>query len=423
MGQTMSSVPNRWTLAGAAVLMQVCLGIIYAWSVFRGPLERHYGWSKTVSIAPYRWSILCFTLAMIVAGFWQDKKGPRLVGSVGGLLLGTGCLLAGLIGGTPLGLNLSYGVVAGLGVGFAYVTPIATCVKWFPDRRGFVVGLAVMGFGIGSMVFAPMLEAMLGKDPAQFAATIPKTFFVLAGVFYVLVTGCAQLYRVPPQGWKPAGWTPPASQQTARADFAPGEMLRSWQFYVLWVVYFLGASIGLTAIGESAPLIKELASVGAVMSGGMALGVMSLFNGVGRLAWGAASDRAGRRQVILAMFVISALTCTLLLPQTRDFWRVLMGICAVGFCYGGYLAVMPSLAAEYFGARRIGANYGILFTAWGAAGFLVPRWIAGVIEREKAVGSVASGYNQMFYALGALAVVGFLVTFLLRGPASRHETL
>jgi len=131
----MSSTINRRALAGAAVLMQVCLGIIYAWSVFRAPLEQHYGWSKTESIAPYRWSILFFTLAMIVAGFWQDKKGPRLVGSVGGILLGAGCLLAAFIGDTPMGLNIAYGVVAGLGVGFAYVTPIATCVKWFPRSR------------------------------------------------------------------------------------------------------------------------------------------------------------------------------------------------------------------------------------------------------------------------------------------------
>lgn len=408
---------NRWVLAAASVLMQVCLGIIYAWSVFRGPLERYYGWPKTVSIAPYRWSILFFTLAMILAGFWQDQKGPRLVGSIGGLLLGTGCVLAGLVGGTPMGLNLAYGVVAGLGVGFAYVTPIATCVKWFPDKRGFVVGLAVMGFGIGSLVFAPLLEALLGKDPALYGATIPRTFFLLAAVFYVLVIGCAQFFRVPPKGWKPAGWNPPAGAQALRLDLAPSQMLRTWQFYVLWIVYFLGSSIGLTAIGESAPLVNELAGATAAMTGGMALGVMSLFNGAGRLAWGAASDRAGRRPVLLAMFAAGALTCLLLLPETRAFWRVLTGLCAVGFCYGGYLALMPALTAEYFGAGRIGANYGLLFTAWGAAGFTVPRWIAALIEQHKRAGAVEAGYSQMFYALGGLAVLGFVVALLLRRPA------
>ncbi len=413
----MTSRVDRRVLAGSAVLMQVCLGIIYAWSVFRGPLEQHYGWTKTESIAPYRWSILFFTLAMIAAGFWQDRKGPRLVGSIGGALLCAGCLLAGFIGGTPAGLNFSYGVVAGLGVGFAYVTPIATCVKWFPDKRGLVVGLAVMGFGIGSLVFAPLLEWMLGKDPGQYAATIPRTFFVLAAIFLVGVTGCAQVFRVPPKDWKPEGWTPPTGAQAALRDRGPGEMVRSSPFYVLWAVYFLGSAIGLTAIGESAPLVRELAGATAIMSGGMALGVMSLFNGAGRLGWGAVSDRTGRRPVVFAMFAIAGLTCALLLPGTRDFWRVLIGLCAVGFCYGGFLALMPAFTAEHFGPRQIGANYGLLFTAWGAAGFTVPRWVASVIESQKRAGAVEAGYNQMFYTLAGLAAAGFVAAMLLRRPA------
>ena len=417
----MSTTPSRWFIASAAILMQVCLGIIYAWSVFRGPLEQHYGWSKTMSVAPYRWSILFFTLAMIAAGFWQDRKGPRLVGSVGGILLGAGCLLAALIGNTPEGLNFSYGVVAGLGVGFAYVTPIATCVKWFPDRRGFVVGLAVMGFGLGSLIFAPLLEALLGKDPAQYAITIPRTFMILSAVFFVLVTGCAQFYRVPPAGWRPDGWAPDtaASASGVSQDFGPMEMIRTWQFWILGLVYFLGSSIGLTAIGESAPLVRELAGAAAAMSGGVALGVMSLFNGVGRMFWGAASDKAGKRSVILTMFSLSLLVCSLLLPGTRDFWRVLAGICAVGFSYGGYLALMPSLCALYFGSKQIGANYGLLFTAWGAAGFVIPRYMASMLESKKAAGDITGGYDQMFYGLAVLAVIGIAVTVALRPPRPR----
>jgi OFA family oxalate/formate antiporter-like MFS transporter len=406
---------NRWGIASAAVLMQVCLGVIYSWAVFRGPLSQLYGWPKTVTIAPYRWSILFFTIAMVIAGFWQDRAGPRLVGTVGGLMLGTGCLLAAFIGHTPEGLILSYGVIAGLGVGFAYVTPIATCIKWFPDRRGQVVGLAVMGFGVGSLAFAPLLEALMGSDPARLAETIPRTFLILAAVFYILVIGAAQFYRLPPAGWRPEGWQP-AKGTAAADDYGPGRMLACPQFYVLWVMYFLGTSVGLTVIGEAAPLVRELAGATAALSGGTALGLMSLFNGVGRLSWGAVSDRAGRKAAILAMCAISTLVCGLLLPGTDSFWRVLAGICMVGFCYGGYLALMPSLAADYFGTRHIGANYGILFSAWGAAGFILPGYFAAIVEQAKQAGQLASGYNQVFWWLAGLSVAGGLAAAASRKP-------
>jgi MFS transporter, OFA family, oxalate/formate antiporter len=155
------------------------------------------------------------------------------------------------------------------------------------------------------------------------------------------------------------------------------------------------------------------------MSGGVALGVMSLFNGVGRLVWGWLSDRMGKKDVICVMFAITSTVCGMLLPGTKDFWRVLAGICAVGFCYGGYLALMPSLCAEYFGSKQIGANYGLLFTAWGAAGFVVPRYMAATLEARKAAGDTAGGYNDMFYALATIAAVGVVVTLALRKPTAR----
>jgi MFS transporter, OFA family, oxalate/formate antiporter len=221
---------------------------------------------------------------------------------------------------------------------------------------------------------------------------------------------------VPPAGWSPPGWTAPVVAAGVRTDFTTVEMLKTWQFWVLWLVYFLGSSIGLTAIGESAPLVRELAGSAAVMTGGVALGVMSLFNGVGRLAWGTASDKVGKQKVVYAMFTLSALTCSLLLPATTDFWRVLLGICVVGFCYGGYLALMPSLAAEYYGSKYIGANYGLLFTAWGAAGFTIPRYIAAILEEKKKAGAVATGYDQMFYTLAGLAVAGLVINYFLQKP-------
>src|SRR5262245_44416692 len=254
--------PGRVRYAAAAVLMQVLLGVIYSWSIFRGPLAQLHGWTKAETIAPYRYSLLTFAAGMILAGFWQDRKGPRLVASAGGFLRGTGCLLAAWIGGTVGGLVLAYGVVAGFGVGFAYVTPIATCIKWFPDRRGMIVGLAVMGFGVGPLVFGPLLQSLMGADPAKLAVTIPRTFLILAGIFFVGVIGAAQVYQVPPAGWKPAGWTPPAGRAAA-VECSPRQMLGTWQFYALWSVFFVGTSVGLTAIGEATPLLQEMARTSA----------------------------------------------------------------------------------------------------------------------------------------------------------------
>ena len=396
--------------------MQVLLVVIYSWSIFRGPLAQLHGWTKAQTIAPYRYSILTFAAGMILAGFWQDRKGPRVVASVGGFLLGTGCLLAAWIGDTVEGLVLAYGVVAALGVGFAYVTPIATCIKWFPDKRGMIVGLAVMGFGVGPLVFGPLLQALMGADPAQLGSTIPRTFLILAAIFYIGVIGAAQVYRVPPAGWRPAGWTPP-SGRAAAVEIAPREMIATWQFYALWAVYFLGTSVGLTAIGEATPLLQEMAQTSAAMSAGAALGIMSIFNGLGRLAWGSVSDRLGRRPALLAMCVVSVAACMGFLRSATGFWMLLAGLCLAAFAYGGYLALMPSFTADYYGPKNVGANYGLLFSAWGLCGFLVPGYFAGVMDRARVAGDLAAGYNEVYWKLAALAIVGAAVTAFLRPPS------
>ena len=408
---------GRWRLVAAALVMQLCLGVLYSWAVFRGPLEELHGWSKSTSIAPYRYSLLFFTFAMVVAGFWQDRKGPRLVGSVGGLLLGAGCLLAAWIGDTPTGLILAYGVLGGAGVGFAYVTPIATCIKWFPDKRGMIVGLAVMGFGAGSLIFAPLLEALIGTDASRYQETIPRTFLVMAAIFLVCVIGSAQFYRVPPAGWRPAGWSPPQTAGAAGTqEFTPREMLGTWQFYVLWLIYFLGTSVGLTAIGQASPIIREMGAEGAVLTGGAALGVMSFFNGIGRLSWGSLSDKLGRNHTAVAMYAVYAVACLALLRNASGFWPLLVGLCMVGFSFGGYLALLPSFTADYFGSRHVGANYGIMFSAYGLCGFIVPRYFAAIMDEARTAGDLADGYNKVYFTLAVFAVVGAVAALLIKAP-------
>ncbi len=408
---------NRWRFVGAAIVMQLCLGALYSWSVVRGPLEAVYGWDKAQSIAPYRYSVAFFAIAMIIAGFWQDKKGPRLVGSVGGVLLGTGCLLASFIGTTPGGMIFAYGVIGGLGVGFAYVTPIATCVKWFPDKRGMIVGLAVLGFGAGSMIFAPLIEKLLGDNPDAWASTIPRTFLILGITFYICVIGAAQVYRVPPAGWTPPGWTPPAvAGAPTREDYPPADMIKTWQFYCLWVMYFLGTAVGITAIGQAKPILVELSKTAGAISGGTAVGLLAFFNGVGRLVWGTTSDKIGRNMTTAAMYAVYAISCLFFIRNATNFWQVLIGLCIVGFSYGGYLALMPSFTADYFGAKNVGANYGVMFTAWGICGFTVPKYFAGIMKTAKASGNIAGGYNQVYFTLAMMSIVGIVLAFIVKRP-------
>jgi MFS transporter, OFA family, oxalate/formate antiporter len=411
------SIPSgRVRFAAAAVFMQILLGVIYSWSIFRGPLAQLHGWSKAQTIAPYRYSLLSFAAGMILAGFWQDRKGPRVVAGAGGFLLASGCLLAAWIGDTVQGLVVAYGIVAGFGVGFAYVTPIATCIKWFPDRRGMIVGLAVMGFGVGPLLFGPLLQSLMGAEPGRLAVTIPRTFLILSGIFFVGVIGAAQVYRVPPAGWKPAGWSPPPGR-VAAVERSPREMLATWQFYALWAVYFVGTSVGLTAIGEATPLLQEMARTTAAMSAGAALGIMSIFNGLGRLAWGSVSDRLGRKPALLAMCAVSVLACMGFLRTATGFWMLLAGLCLVAFAYGGYLALMPSFTADYYGPKNVGANYGLLFSAWGVCGFLVPGYFAGVMDQARLAGDLAAGYHEVYWKLAAMAVIGAGLTALLQPPS------
>lgn len=416
MSSTVAAVSvSRAKYAASAVFMQILLGVIYSWSIFRNPLAQLHGWSNAQTVAPYRYSLLAFAAGMIVAGFWQDRKGPRIVASVGGFLLGTGCVLSALFGESLSGLIVGYGLVAGIGVGFAYVTPIAMCIKWFPDRRGMIVGLAVMGFGVGPLVFGPLIESLIGANPAQFATTIPRTFLILAAIFYIGVIGSAQFYRVPPPGWQPAGWTG-AAKRASGGEFPAQEMIRTWQFYALWVVYFLGTSVGLTAIGEASPLLKSSASQSTIFSAGAALGVMSIFNGLGRLGWGSVSDRFGRKTAVMGMCAGSIVACLAFLRTADGFNSLLIGLCLAAFGYGGYLALMPSFTADYFGSRNVGANYGIVFSAWGICGFLVPGYFAGIMDRAKATGQVAAGYHEVYTTLAVIAFAGAVVAWILRPP-------
>jgi OFA family oxalate/formate antiporter-like MFS transporter len=408
-----TATANRARQACVAVFMQIIVAVVYSWSVLRGPLAELHGWSKAQTIMPYRYALVVIAIGSVIGGRWQDRYGPRMVATAGGLLVGIGFLISAFFGDTLAGLVIGYGVVAGIGGGFAYVTPIANLVKWFPDKRGSMVGLAVMGSGISPLFWGPLVESIVGHDPTRLNETVPRAFIAMALIFAAGVIGAAQFYRDPPAGWKPEGWNPP--DRTHHKQWSAWEMLTTWQFYSLWMIFFLGSSVGLTAIGQASPLFREFAGA-APISAGVAVGVMGLFNGAGRLGWGTFSDHAGRKMTLLMMSGAGIVACLVFLRTVNGFWDLMIGLSLAALSYGGFLALMPALSADYFGESNVGGNYGLLFLAWGLCGFVVPGYFESILDRARVAGNLAAGYNQVYLALAGLALAVAVLAALLRPP-------
>jgi OFA family oxalate/formate antiporter-like MFS transporter len=396
----------------AALVMQICLGILYAYSVVRGPLTKELGYTVKQTGYPLMASFFFFAVGMIIAGRWQDKAGPRTVGLFGGVLLAIGAAAAGMLYKDLWGLIIGYGVLGGLGVGFAYVTPIATCIKWFPDKRGTITGLAVFGFGAGTLVFGPLLSKLIT------AYGIATTFYIVAVIMLIFVCGAALIFQVPPAGYKPAGWNPPApvaGAQVVKTNYLPNEIIQTGSFWTLWFIYFIGAAAGLMIIGQAVPIGVEVAGLTKTVAAG-GLGIMSLLNGLGRLFWGSVSDKLGRKNTIIACFVLYILAFVFVLPNSNTFMLWLVGVCAVGFAYGGYLALMPSLTADYFGTKSLGANYGYLFTAWGIAGVGGPFMI-------DFIKTTTGAFTNAMYITAGLCVVGIILAFIAKPPKAESAAL
>ena len=415
-------VGNRYLVILGAVIVQLCLGSIYAWSFFQtalngGPsLLGVYLWPSLYSQLPFAAGLASFALFMIFAGRWNDRVGPRKVATVGGLLLGAGYILAFFVdqvAGTDafigtIYLVITYGIIGGAGIGFAYVCPIAALVKWFPDKKGAITGIAVAGFGAGALVFGYVEEYLLGLFDVPTVAAIGWPMLILGVTYLILVVLGAQLLTTPPEGWLPEGYTPPATTADGKGlEIMPGEMIRTSTFWILWLMFVFAATAGLMTLGnvKSASIAIDPTTNAVIL-----VGVMSLLNAAGRIVWGATSDKLGRENTMILMFAVLAvgMFAFAYMSTIAISWYAVMAIASlIGFCFGGNFALFPSATADFFGNKNVGKNYGVMFTAYGIAG-ITGAFVAGPIV------DITTSYFYAFIVTGVLAIIAVLFTFFLK---------
>src|SRR6266542_1262254 len=346
---------NRWWRVVGALLMNLSLGSLYAWSIFVAPLEKEFGWNRAQTSVVFTVAVVVFAASFVLAGRLQDKVGPFRISLVGAVFLSLGLVLASRTD-SLIWIYVTLGGIMGFGNGFGYATPIPVLSKWFPDRRGLAVGLAVAGYGAGSAILAfavpPMLKSVGWRG----------TFLWLGIAYFVATIIGAFLLKNPPVGWKPAGWVPaPASKSAATTrDYKPGEMIRTKQFPLMWVAYCLGTAAGLMTISQLVPYAKSI-------------GLPATAATLSSLA-----------------FVFVAIFC-------------------IYYCYGTQLSVFPTTTADFFGTKNLGVNYGLIFTAWGIAGIVGPM-IGGKMF------TIYHNYNVAFYTAGILSAVAFLAILLANRP-------
>ena len=405
--ETGSTGLNRWWRVFGGLMMNIALGTLYAWSIFVAPLEKEFGWKRADTSMVFTIAVVVFALTFIVAGRLQDKFGPFWVSLTGGVLVSLGFYLCAFTHSLTY-LYICFGVIGGLGNGFGYATPIPVMAKWFPDKRGLAVGLAVGGYGGGSALFGPL--ANLKLIPAYGVHT---TFQILGVIFLVMTVIGAFLLKNPPVGYKPAGWTPaPATAKAAATtqEFTPGEVLRTPTFYFMWVAYALGTSAGLMVISQLVPFAKSVhISSAALATMGLVVGAVG--NASGRILSGWMSDGLGRLNVLRLMIGLSMISMPVLYLVGGNVAGLYIMVFIVYWCYGTQLSVNASTTSDFWGTKNAGMNYGMLFTAWGVAGIIGPR-IGGVLfDKYK-------NYQMAFYLAGVLAAVALVSEFMAKRP--RH---
>lgn len=398
---------SRWRIAVAGVCLQMALGAAYAWSVFRIPLSNEFGWSISQVTLAFTISWFFLGCAAVLGGLWLHRSTPRVVAMTAGLLWGSGVFLASFSANRLWWLYLTYGVLGGTGLGIGYIVPVAVLVKWFPERRGLITGIAVGGFGAGSLISAPIAIRLI-----QRVGVLPTLAYL--GIAYAIVAVTAGSFmHNPPEGWQPEGWTPTVLQVSQRSDrdYTLGEAITRWQWWALCLLLSINTMAGLSIVSQAAPIFQEMGKASAVAAAGL-VGIISIGNGLGRVFWAWVSDLTTRKTAFFLMFLLEAIL----------FWAYhsISSITALGIvtfilvmCYGGGYGITPAFAADYFGPRYVGSIFGLMMLPWAFASAFGPSLFAYLRE-------VTGSYTQGLYLIAGMMTFAIILPILVSPPRSQH---
>jgi OFA family oxalate/formate antiporter-like MFS transporter len=401
---------GRWLYVILGTIIMLCLGSVYSWSVFVGPLTKHFtdlGQTVTANdvLLPFSIFLAVFAIAMVFSGKYIEKYGPRKMAMLGGVICGLGWLLASTAGSVQM-LYPTYGIIGGLGVGIAYGCPVAVSARWFPDKRGLAVGLTVLGFGFSAFFTANIASYLIG------ASGVMNTFRLFGIAFIIIIVLCSLPLTFPPAGYKPPGWTPPAPKPGAHVtcDFRREQMLKTTSFYGLWLCYFIGCLAGLLAIGISKPVGTEVIQIQSGLASAL-VGFFAIFNGGGRPIFGTLTDKITPRNSAIVSFVLIAIACLMMMmmagPGATTAYIIAFAI--LWMCLGGWLAIAPTATAIFFGTGDYPRNYGVVFLAYGAGAIVGPQ-LAGFIK------TASGSYMGVFPYVVGLAIVGIIIAFVMLKP-------
>lgn len=393
---------GRWLLIPLGIVVLLCLGTVYSWSIFRRPLESLLNINATESLLPFTVLLGVYAILMPIAGFLIDRLGARRVTALGGIITGLGYILSSLDGNRSM-LVITYGGIAGAGVGIAYGVPLAIAAKWFPDKRGIALGTTVIGFGLSPLITAPIAKSLIDHYGVR------QTFVILGIAFTLIVLAISTMLKMPPKGWTPRGWTPSVPVSASSPENA---MLSTPSFYGLWLCYMIGTFVGLAAIGISSPVAQEIIQLDTVTAA-LSVSLFAFFNGLGRPLFGYISDRFSPKLAAIISYILILIASIMMLNASAgQVATYLVAFCLFWMCLGGWLAIAPTTTATLFQAENYTKNYGIVFTAYGV-GAVLGTLLAGQIK------DLFGSYTFFFYPTAALAIVGIvLAVFMLKRPIS-----